>query len=290
MAVYRQVTELPELAARHPEGHKGTYGNVLIVAGSRGMAGAAALAGMAALRSGAGLVTVACPDAIADLVSSFEPCYLTLPLACDQDGKLLASAVDQILSRSFDVMALGPGLGQSVELSQLVEKLVSRVTVPLIIDADGLNLLASQIEILQSRPASTILTPHPGEFARLLGERRSTWPTDRAGAAARFAAEQSVVLILKGHGTVISDGERVAINSTGNPGMATGGTGDVLTGMVAALRGQGLTDFNASYLAVYLHGLAGDMTSAQKGEISFIARDLLEALPKAFLQYRSDRA
>ena len=289
MAPIRQVTELPLLAPRQADGHKGTYGSILVVAGSRGMAGAAALAGMSALRSGAGLVTVACPESVADVVSSFEPCYLTLPLAADKDGKLLASAADQLLDRSFDVMAVGPGMGKSDELGRLLAKLVTSVTKPLIIDADGLNLLAPQIEILKSRPGSTILTPHPGEFARLRGQKRADEHADRTEAAARFAAEHGVVLILKGHGTVISDGTRVAINTTGNPGMATGGTGDVLTGLVAALRGQGLSDFDASQLAVYLHGRAGDYVASQKGEISLIARDLVEALPYAFLQYRSAR-
>lgn len=289
MADFRRVTELPILPPRSPEGHKGTYGSVLIVAGSRGMAGAAALAGMAALRGGAGLVTVACPESISSLVSSFEPSYLTLPLPCDADGKLLSSAVDSLLSRKHDVMALGPGLGQSDELSSLVARLVTSVDKPLVIDADGLNLLAPQIDLLRKRSGTTILTPHPGEFARLKGTGASLENQERAEAAASFATRHGVILILKGHGTIITDGDRLAVNPTGNPGMATGGTGDVLTGLLAALRGEDMSDFDAAQLAVYLHGLAGDIVAQEKGEISLIARDLVEALPLAFLKHRYER-
>jgi len=290
MADFRRITELPTLPPRQPEGHKGTYGSVLIVAGSRGMAGAAALSGMAALRGGAGLVTVACPESIASLVSSFEPSYLTLPLPCDEEGRFLSRAADILLLRKHDVMAIGPGLGQSEELARLVAKLVTSVDKPLFVDADGLNLLASQLDLLKTRLAPTILTPHPGEFARLQGAKVSSNDKEREEAAFQFANRHRVVLILKGHGTVITDGDRLAVNSTGNPGMATGGTGDVLTGLLSALRGQGMSDFNAAQLAVYLHGLAGDIAASEKGEISLIARDLVEALPAAFLKHRSDRA
>lgn len=289
MADFRRVTEVPILPSRNPEGHKGTYGSVLIVAGSRGMAGAAALAGMAALRGGAGLVTVACPESIASLVSSFEPSYLTLPLPCDADGKLLSSGADSLLSRKHDVMALGPGLGQSAELSHLVARLVTSVDKPLVIDADGLNLLAPQMDLLRKRSGPTILTPHPGEFARLQGAGVSSETPAREEAAVSFATQHCVILILKGHGTIITDGNRLVVNPTGNPGMATGGTGDVLTGLLAALRGQGMSDFDAAQLAVYLHGLAGDIVAKEKGEISLIARDLVEALPPAFLKHRLHR-
>jgi NAD(P)H-hydrate epimerase len=186
-------------------------------------------------------------------------------------------------------MALGPGLGQSEELSRLVAKLVTTLDKPLVIDADGLNLLSSQMGLLKERPRSTILTPHPGEFARLQGASAPSEGRAREEAAVQFARRHNVILILKGHGTVISDGDRLSVNPTGNPGMATGGTGDVLTGLIAALWGQGMSDFDAAQLAVYLHGRAGDIVAEEKGEISLIARDLVEALPSAFLTHRTGR-
>lgn len=283
MSRWQMVTELPRLAPRERSGHKGTYGRILIVAGSRGMAGAAGLAGMAALRGGAGLVYVACPESVVEIVSGFEPSYLTIPLPCDADGRSTVAAADMLLERPFDVLAIGPGLGQSDSLYELVTRLIKSVDKPMVIDADGLNLLSRDVSLLDSRKGPTVLTPHPGEFSRLTGEKIGA--EDRTLAASRFALEHRVILVLKGAGTVVSDGNRTYVNNTGNPGMGTGGTGDVLTGLTAALLGQGFAGFEAAQLGVHLHGIAGDIVAEEKGEISLIARDVVDALPQAFRRF-----
>jgi NAD(P)H-hydrate epimerase len=277
------VRDLPTLPARAADSHKGTYGRVLVVAGSRGMAGAAVLAGSAALRGGAGLVTVAVPAGILPTVAAGNPCYLTSPLPEDADGRLCRLAEQALWEQceSADVTALGPGLGRGEELNHLVTEVAFRGSKPLVLDADGLNA-ASHGERLRARPAPTILTPHPGEFARLLGVSIADVQADRQGLAARFAAEHGVVVLLKGHGTVVTDGRRCYLNPTGNPGMATGGTGDVLTGLIAALVGQGLEPFAAAQLGAWWHGRAGDLARDELGEVSLIAADLLGYLPRAY--------
>jgi NAD(P)H-hydrate epimerase len=277
------VVHLPGLPPRPADSHKGTFGRVLIVAGSRGMSGAAVLCGGAALRGGAGLVYVAVPVEVQPLVAGANPCYLTAALPQDEDGQLSDRAEADLLTlaASKDVVALGPGLGQGPALTALVASVVGRVQAPLLLDADGLNALAPQPERLRGRPGPTILTPHPGEFARLLGTDVAAVQGRRQELAARFAAEHGVVLVLKGHRTVVTDGRRLYHNTTGNPGLATGGTGDVLTGLIAALLGQGLEPFAAAQLGVHLHGLAGDLARDELGEVSLIASDLLHYLPRA---------
>ncbi|WP_145262890.1 NAD(P)H-hydrate dehydratase [Planctomycetes bacterium Pan216] len=280
----RRVTELPPIGERDPQGHKGTYGRVLIVAGSRGMSGAGALSGQGALRSGAGLVTVACPDVVAPIVAGVDPCYLTLWLPSDRQGRVTAQAYDKLRGRKDDVIAVGPGMGASPALRRLVLSLLAHASAPLVIDADGLNVLAGHIEPLAGRAAATILTPHPGEFSRLTGRSIAAIQADREEMAARFAKEHGVVLVLKGPGTVITDGTSLAVNDTGNPGMGTGGSGDVLTGIIAALLGQGFEPFDAARLGVYLHGRAGDLAAEDIGMISMTPVDLLAWLPQAFLE------
>lgn len=275
-------TELPRLPPREPQGHKGTYGRVLVIAGSRGMAGAAGLAGMGALRGGAGLVTVACPAEIAGIVAGYEPSYLTRPIPGDPEGRFDRQAAAELLALRADVVALGPGLGQSDSLADLVAELIGAIGVPLVIDADGLNLLAGRLAALARRPQATVLTPHVGEFARLAGCSTAQVLAGREERAADFAREHGVVLVLKGHRTLVTDGQRLAVNHTGNPGMATGGAGDVLTGLVSALIGQGLAPFEAAWLAVHLHGLAGDIVAQRASQVSLIARDLVDGLPAAF--------
>jgi NAD(P)H-hydrate epimerase len=274
--------ELPVLPPRSPDSHKGDFGRVLLVGGSRGMPGSVSLAGMAALRSGAGLVTLVVPEACHAIVAAFEPSYMTAPVPSDSHGRIDATALPQLrkLIERATVIAIGPGLGQSAELIELVTGLYRETPLPMVVDADGLNALAARRDALPDHAGPRVLTPHPGEFARLVGA--SGPPPDRIAAATSLAAQASIVVVLKGHGTVIADGARHAVNSTGNPGMATGGTGDVLTGVIAALLGQGLAPFEAAQLGVYIHGLAGDLAAAELGEVSLIASDMIRFLPKAF--------
>lgn len=275
------VTTFPTLPPRPADSNKGNFGRVLVVAGSRGMSGAAVLSGRAALRAGAGLVYLAVPEAIWPVVAAADPCYLTVPLPHDEQGRL-GDVADALLETAAgkDVLAVGPGLGRSPRLTNLVGRLLAETAVPLILDADGLNALEGQTERLRDRQAPLLLTPHPGEFGRLLSISPNTVQADREGLAVRFAAEQGVLLVLKGHHTLVTDGRRLYRNTTGNPGLATGGTGDVLTGMIAALMGQGLEPFTAAQLGVHLHGLAGDLARDAVGEVSLIASDVLEYLPR----------
>jgi ADP-dependent NAD(P)H-hydrate dehydratase len=275
------VTTVPTLPPRAPDSHKGDFGRVLLVAGSRGMSGAAILCGSAALRGGAGLVRVAVAADILPIVAAGNPCYMTAPLSCDGQGRLAAEAEAEVLRLAADVVAAGPGLGQSPAVSAVVRALLGRFAGPLVLDADALNVLAGQTEALRGRTVPPVLTPHPGEFARLLGRKVSADPAERRHLATQFAAEHGIVLVLKGHGTVVTDGRRVTVNTTGNPGMATGGSGDILTGLIAALLGQRLEPFAAAQLGTHLHGLAGDLARDELGEASLIATDLIAYLPRA---------
>lgn len=277
-----ETTPLPHLPPRKPDAHKGDFGVALIVGGSRGMAGAAALAGMAALRGGAGRVRLAVPDAVLETVAGFEPSYMTEPLPADTAGRIAYSALERIaeLAETSTVVACGPGLRRSADLDQLVTRLYREIPRPMVFDADALNALAVDPETLARPGGPRILTPHPGEFARLVGEKLDE--AEREKAAVELAARHGVVVVLKGHATLVTDGIRRAINATGNPGMATGGTGDVLTGLITALACQGLEPFDAARLGVHLHGLAGDLAGEDLGEVSLVATDLIEYLPEAF--------
>ncbi len=279
------VLPLPLLPPRRSDAHKGDFGRALLVGGSRGMSGAIALAGMATLRGGAGLVTLAVPDACLETVAAFEPSYMTTPLACDEAGRIRSEAVEEIirLAGVADGVACGPGLSRSPQLTGLVARLYEVLPQPLVLDADGLNALA-QLGVQRPAPAAPrILTPHPGEFRRLCGEPDSRASReDLCRQAIELAGRCGWVLVLKGQRTLITDGHRVTYNSSGNPGMATGGAGDVLTGVITALVCQGLAPFEAAQLGVYLHGLAGDLAAEQLGQASLIARDLVTYLPPAF--------
>ena len=281
------VREVPKLDPRPVDGHKGTFGRVYIVAGSLGMTGAAALVGRAALRAGAGLVRVATAKSALPIVAAIEPSYTTQPLAEDTAGRISAKAINAILdaARENDVVATGPGLGQSPGLRSIVEALIQKEGLRLIIDGDGMNNLSKLGNWPQKRKAHVTLTPHPGEMKRLWsGLFREDMPQDRQEAATRLAARAGVVVALKGVGTVVTDAHRVYVNTTGNPGMATAGSGDVLTGVTAALMGQGLDNFDAAVLGVYTHGLAGDIAAEELGQISVIATDIIDTLPRAFTQ------
>ena len=278
---------LPQLPPRKPDAHKGDFGTALIVGSSRGMSGAVALAGMAALRSGAGLVRLAVPDVCLETVAGFEPSYMTVPLANDSAGRIALKALPHIieLSTAATVLAIGPGLGRSEELNQLVARLYREIEKPMVVDADALNALSSQPDTLAKPGGPRIFTPHPGEFAGLVGKKLDG--DERQQAAIQLAARCGVVILLKGHRTFVTDGKRQALNTTGNSGMATGGSGDVLTGLITALLCQHLEPFIAAQLGAHLHGLAGDLAANKHGEVSLIARDLIEFLPEAFREFGS---
>ncbi len=292
-----QVKAVPRLPKRRPDGHKGLYGYVLVVGGSRGMIGAVALATNAALRGGAGLATFAAPETVQLVVAGLCPCATSLPLACDSRGELAPPSVRQMLHEvKYDVLAVGPGMGMGPGQRNLVQAALAQDK-PLVIDADGLNNLASIENWPESRQCPMILTPHPGEFGRLVNRTTGEVQADREGLAVaavrkwigRLQTGKPIVLVLKGHGTIVTDGRRLYVNTTGNPGMATGGTGDVLTGLTAAIVGQGLPPFDASVLAVYVHGLAGDLAAKEFGQVSMIASDLLEFIPAAFLKQQGKK-
>ncbi len=286
---YQLITDPLVVPPRPADANKGTFGRVLILAGSTGMSGAAALSGLAALRGGAGLVTVAVPAAIQSIVAGMEPSYMTVGLPCSEQGRFTRETIDRMpeLMRHSNAVACGPGWGQSDELHELLEWLNGNVTQPLLIDADGLNLLARAPDALDRACGPRILTPHPGEFARLTGSEVATIQQRRIDTAVDFALRHRVVVLLKGAGTVITDGHRVAINSTGNSGMATGGCGDVLTGLITALLAQGLEPFHAARLGAHLHGLAGDLAAAELSQPGLIASDLPRHLGQAWLQLNS---
>jgi ADP-dependent NAD(P)H-hydrate dehydratase len=284
MALER-VETLPILPKRPVESHKGVFGSVLIVGGSRGMAGAPALAGASALRSGAGLVRVATSAEVQPTVASFEPSYMTYPLASDADGLIQFGSARTDLERLLQlstVLGIGPGLGQSDGIRGLVRWVVESVQVPTVIDADALNALAGQTDALADLRHPVVITPHPGEFARLTGRPVKEIQADREGHAVALAQADHLTVVLKGANTIVTDGARIYVNTTGNPGMATGGSGDVLTGVIAALLGQKLPAFEAAQLGVYIHGLAGDIARDQNGEIGMIAGDIVDALADAF--------
>jgi len=277
------ITTLPILPARAADSHKGTFGKVLVVAGSRGMSGAAVLCGSAALRGGAGLVQVATGADVQPLVAAGNPCYMTFPLSIELKTHGLAEMGDILeLAKEATVLAFGPGLGQSPKLAEILEILLVQTAIPVVLDADGLNALATLTsDVFKRRTAPTILTPHPGEFGRLLEKSTEEVQADREVLALEYARDHRVVLVLKGKGTIVTDGERLYRNTTGNPGMATGGSGDVLTGLIAALVAQGLEPFDAAVLGVYTHGKAGDLAAARVGQVSLIATDLIDELPRA---------
>lgn len=279
---------LPRLGPRPAESNKGTFGKVLIVAGSRGMTGAAILAGSAALRSGAGLVRVATPASVLATVAGGNPCYTTVPLAEDRNGRVHHRALSQLMAAAGDndVLAAGPGLGRSASLQLLLRHFVRSARRPLVLDADGINAFAGRPEWLRDAGSQLILTPHPGELARLMGSSVKEVQANRLAAATGVALRSGAIVVLKGHGTIVTDGKRFYCNATGNPGLATGGTGDVLTGVIVALCGQGLAPFDAACLGVYVHGLAGDKCRDRLGEEAMTAADLLDALPEALADIR----
>ena len=281
---------------RPPEAQKGDFGHVLVVAGSVGKTGAAVLAARGALRAGAGLVTVAIPKGCLASVAGLAPEYMTLPLPETEQGDIAADALEAILEHPCDVIAVGPGLGTAPGVATVVRGLLNHATRPLVVDADALNVLASDPGAFGApRDASVagpavVLTPHPGEMGRLVGLTTVEVQDDRISVARRFATERGVTVLLKGAQTLIASPDgAVAINPTGNPGMATGGSGDVLTGVVAAWLAQLRRVDIACQVAAYLHGLAGDLAADAGGEAGLVATDLIECLGRAVLAL-DDRA
>ena len=275
---------------RVPDSHKGDYGRVLIVAGSLGKTGAAHLAAVGALRSGAGLVTVATPSTSQAVVAAMGPEYMTAALDEGSDG-LVPDGVDRVLDMARDVIAIGPGLGSGQATREFIASLMDRATMPLVIDADGLNAFSEHPDQLAGREGrDVIITPHSGEMARLVGMSTDEVQASRLEIARNFAVAHHVYVVLKGHRTLIATpDEQIFINPTGNPGMATGGTGDVLTGMIAAWLSHLLDAEAACKVAVYLHGIAGDLAEAHEGEIAMTSADLARHIGAAILELTACR-
>lgn len=265
--------------------HKGDFGRVFILAGSRGFTGAAHLAAMAAVRSGAGLVTAGVPQCVYTVIARREAEVMVKPFTSARDGAFSAAAVPAIMKffETQDAAAAGPGLSRSPGVRKLVHTLVKKSRKPLVLDADALNVLEGMCGLLAGAKAPLILTPHEGEFKRLFGRKPASTAAGRRQDALDTARKYKITLVLKGHRTVVASPEGcVFVNSTGNPGMATGGTGDVLTGVITALLGQGFKPYDAARIGVYFHGLAGDLAVRKKGQVSLAAGDLLDHLPQAF--------
>lgn len=265
------------LKKRLPDSHKGSYGKILLICGSKGYTGAAALAAMGALRTGAGLVYLAVPESIyaIEAVKLLEPVVFALP---DLDGMLAKDASDIIVSKlgQMDAVLIGPGLGISEGTEYIVKETLWNANCPVVVDADGINLLSEHKDILRERKAPTILTPHPGEFQRFTGEKIA----DRLLDATELANNCRVIVLLKGYQTVVTDGKRQYINHTGNPGMATGGSGDVLAGIIVSLIGQDVPPFEAAAFGAWLHGRAGDICAEEIGEYGMLPQDMLNILPR----------
>lgn len=265
------------LPDRDPWGHKGTFGKILLLCGSRGFTGAAYLAAMGACRSGAGLTFLGVPESIyaIEAVKLNEPVVFPLP---DREGCLSREAIPEILSRlpQMDAVLIGCGLGQSEDTGEIVKTVLDNAKCPVVLDADGINVLAAHKDILRGRTSPTILTPHDGEFARLGGIPGE----DRMASAAAMARDLGCILLLKGHRTCITDGQTGYVNHTGNPGMAVGGSGDVLAGILVSLLGQGIAPLEAAAVAAWLHGAAGDRCADKLGQYGMLPTDMLEALPR----------
>ena len=265
------------LPDRDPFGHKGSFGKVLLLCGSRGFTGAAYLAAMGALRSGAGLVYLGVPESIyaIEAVKLNEPVVFPLP---DKEGKLSEEAVPEIRKRlpAMDAVLVGCGLGISEGTLAVVKAVLENAVCPVVLDADGINVLSGHMDILRGRQYPTILTPHDGEFRRVGGSVGD----DRMASAGVFASEFGCVLLLKGHRTCITDGQTGYVNGTGNPGMAVGGSGDVLAGILTGLLGQGIEPLKAAACAAWLHGAAGDLCASELGQYAMLPTDMLSALPR----------
>lgn len=270
------------LPLRRSETHKGDYGRVLLLCGSEGLTGAARLAAKAALRAGSGLVYLGVPEAIYPIVAASAGSEIVFPLPCDEKGRLCLASLPAIEKRlaGMDAALFGPGLGQSEELNALTEKLLSVCRVPLVLDADGINALEGHIDILRGAACPIVLTPHDGEYFRMGGNPKAD---DRILDAMQMADRTGAVILLKGHRTLITDGVNVYRNQTGNPGMATGGSGDVLAGILVSFLGQHIMPLEAAAAAAFVHGAAGDLAAAEIGEYGLIPEDVVLRIPRLLL-------
>ena len=283
---------VPLIAPRTAAANKGSFGHVLVIGGSVGKAGSVAMAGMAALLAGAGLSTVATPKSVLPTVAGFHPEVMTEPLEETEVGSISKRALNyghvDAIAKGKTVLAVGPGISRHKETVDFVRTSVKKFTTPMVLDADGLNAFEGQAAELNGKDRTLVITPHPGEMARLLGSTAADVQKDRINIARKFAADHNLIVVLKGHRTLVAapDGQ-VWANATGNPGMATGGTGDILTGMMSGLMAQNPKNIlEAVLVAVYLHGLAGDVACETTGEHSLTATDLLRTLPEAFRRAR----
>jgi NAD(P)H-hydrate epimerase len=268
---------------RRPDAHKGDFGHCLVIAGSAGYTGAAYLASQAAIRSGSGLVTLAIGRSLYGIMAAKLTEVMVRPFFETKDYSLSLLAEKDLIkfAERCSSVAIGPGISQNKETQNLVRNLVAKLDKPIVLDADGINALAGHAEILKSVKTPIVLTPHPGEMARLIAKDISEVQKDRKNIALTFASEYNTVLVLKGHDTVVANSDgRIYVNGTGNVGMASGGVGDILTGMIASFIGQGIEPFSAAALGVYFHGAAGDLALKEKGPLGLIATDLLEKLPE----------
>lgn len=268
---------LKRLPDRDPWGHKGSFGKILLLCGSRGFTGAAYLAAMGALRSGAGLTFLGVPESVyaIEAVKLNEPVVFPLP---DADGKLSQDAIPEILDRlpNMDAVLIGCGLGQSEGTDAVLKAVLQNAECSVVVDADGINLLSRHKDLVRGRKAPTILTPHDGEFIRLGGDIGE----DRMASAKALAQDLGGVMLLKGHETCITDGAAAYLNRTGNPGMAVGGSGDVLAGIIVSLLGQGIEPLEAAAMGAWLHGAAGDLCEQELGQYGMLPTDMLRTLPR----------
>ena len=270
------------LPVRKRDTHKGNYGRALLLCGSEGLTGAAMLAARAALRTGAGLVHLGVPEKIYPIVAARAGSEIVFPIPCDEAGRLCLASFDEIDRRlvGMDAVLYGPGLGRSQELTALTLKLLQTCRAPLVLDADGINAVAGHIDVLRESACPVILTPHDGEFMRLGGDPKAK---DRVCEAMRVAARAKSVLLLKGYRTIITDSLNVYRNTTGNPGMATGGSGDVLAGVIVSLLAQHVMPLEAAAAGAWLHGSAGDLCAGRLGEYGLLPEDMIEALPRLLM-------
>lgn len=277
-----------QLLSRNPDSHKGDFGHVFILSGSGRFSGAAVLCAEAAMRSGAGLVTLGVPKSINSAIIRIKPKeVMTLPLDSTREDTLKSSSFAKIFEflKKIDVLLLGPGLSENNSTQKLIRRIISSVRKPMVVDADGINALNGNLKILKNRLGKAyplILTPHPGEMGRLLGLSTFKIQNKRKEIAMKVAKDFDLTVVLKGHNTIVASSKgKIYINHTGNPGMASAGSGDVLSGIIAAFLGQGLSAFNSAKHAVYLHGVAGDLASNEKTQLSLIASDIIAKIPEA---------
>lgn len=285
----REIKKPKPLPKRRTDGHKSSFGRVLVVAGSPGLTGAAVLACEAALLTGCGLVRLVCSKSLNPIFEMKMTSVMTLPAPETEDGALSEKAfsVIQREAERYQVLVVGCGLSTEMSTRRLVQNIVRKTGKPLLLDADGLNAIAGEPQILLDHPAPLIITPHPGEMARLVTKSVEDVQRKRVNTASNFARAFGCITVLKGHRTVVTDGKNVYVNETGNSGMATAGSGDVLSGVIGSLLAQGMEPLDAAVTGVYLHGLAGDIAANKLTEYSLTAEKLLDALPEAITEFLS---